>query len=77
MTMPIPVEWRSDVDQEAAYVRDLLDEKHLGEMISGSVVGRTMASWGTAIAANILNADSDHQRVMRAWAWIETLESFR
>lgn len=77
MTTPIPIEWRSDVDQEASLIRDMLDDFSLGEMMSGSTTGRTMAAWGVAVAANILNADSDHQRTMRAWAWIETLEAFR
>lgn len=73
----LPIEWRCDVDQEAATIRDLLDDHALGELIAKSSEGQLMIHWGRAVAANILNAGSDRQRVMRAWAWIETLESFR
>lgn len=79
MALPLPVEWRCDIDQEAATIRDLLDKQPdvVQEMRDQTTFGNVMANWGLGIAANILNAKSDHARVMRAWAWIETLEDYR
>lgn len=79
MSVRVPVEWRADVDQHAAAIRELLDSRPeiLAELREGTEVGRCIGNWGLAVATNIFMASAlGDSAALRALAWMETLEGF-